>query len=456
MTDTILVSAGIGETGIALISKDVVTEIHFFRQFAPAILHNVYFARLRRLAPEFAGAFVEIEPGKTAFLPDRKGRPAINRAEGAGLVVQVTKEQTGGKPPEVTENIGLKSRLLTLLPASTHIEIAKAIPADRKASLLELCHSLTEDKAGLRVRSSAAMADTTGIEQEYAALFNRWSQIQSAAQSAGKPHCLWQSPNPALEFVVNSITPDTQKIITDRAGMLADLKTATGFTDISMHNGNLFKIFDVEADIDSITDTRVQLKGGGWLNIEETEALTAIDVNAGAPDKSRPFDETVYNTNLTAAGEIARQLRLRQIGGLVVIDFINMKNKTHIRNVLSRLDQAIGTDPAPIRRTGFSAFGLIELTRKKTGPSLTALLTRKGGLAPAVDTLVLRALRHAECKGMEKPGGTLKMELAPDAARWLKSGHMPLITELAQRTGANVIIEENPDMASDCFSVYAE
>jgi ribonuclease G len=458
MTDTILTSAHIGETRVALLADGKVEALHFFRDLTPHLTGNIYWAVIRRLAPEFEGVFLELEPGLDAFLAV-KGKSAEGLTEGQKLLVQVKKEAAGDKPAEVTRKIDLTGRATQFQPLGKVREISAAIEKSRKAELAEFLKGFENISGGIRLRAAAATTSHVDLAAELAAAQELWVDIQQAAGKVKAPRCLIREASPALRFLRDHLGGDIQKVIFDRAATLAEARNYLGpeTPPLTLHKGGeMFSDFGVDAVLASLFDARIPLSGGGWIAIEETEALTAIDVNAGSPIKNQGAAELGLSTNREAAREIARQLRLRQIGGLVVVDFIDMPNAAYGQILLEDFDAFLKTDPFPVRRTGFSAFGLIELTRKKTGPSLIRQLAVPAALKPTLETSGLSALRLAEQTGKVAPGRPLVIESDGATAHWLEERRPALLAELQRRIGAEVKIKPREDFARGDTNAYNE
>lgn len=453
MIDRILVSARIGETSVALLDDNSLVEFHVFRDLAPHLTGNIYKAAIRSLAPEFEGAFLELEPGLPAFMAIRKQRP-LTLTEGQPLLVRVTKTATGDKPAEVSCRLELGGRLVQYRPLATTHEISGEIPKEIKQELLAFLATLPGLTGGVRLREAVRSATRTALAAEITALQALWADIAAAADKAKAPRCIYREPHPALAFVRDHLTDDVKSVVFDRADFLAEAKQRLDGAFTLDNSGDIFQKYGIDDQIDAIISPRIPLSGGGWITIEETEALTAIDVNAGSPIHVLSAAELALQTNLEAAREIIRQLRLRQIGGLVVIDFIDMANRGHGFAVLAELDKLMARDPAPIRRSGFSTFGLVELTRRKTGPSLTRQLATQGSMQLTLESSGLQALRVAEALGAKTPGRALSLEADPQTAGWLKGAGASLVATLQKHIGASVEICARPDFARGQANAY--
>ena len=456
MTDRILISASVGEIRVALLADGKVVELHFFRDLTPSITGNIYLARVRRLAPEFQGAFLEIEPGVDAFLA-LKAKAGFGLTEGAKFLVQVNKDAEGEKPAEVTRKITLTGARLLFHPLGKGREISADIEKPRREELAAWLESLPEFTGGIRLRQAAGDDDTARIGEELAAAQELWADIQQREQGKA-PACLYREGNPALRFLRDHAY-GVSEIVFDRAATLADAQKYLGSINatLTLHKGNdLFAAHKVDAAIASLLSPRLSLPGGGWITIEETEALTAIDVNAGAPRRNMGAAVLAFQTNKEAAREIARQLRLRQIGGLIVVDFINMTGNTHGRQLLTEFDACLKSDPHPVRRTGFSAFGLVELTRKRSGPSLRQRLSAPAMILPTLATCGLQALALAERAGNAQPGRHLVIESDPATIDWLEGKRDTLLAELQSRIGASVTLKPRADFTRGQTNAYTE
>ena len=396
MSDEFLINFTPQETRVALMQQGVVQELHMERTASHGLVGNVYLGKIVRVLPGMQSAFIDIGLERTAFLhvadlweARHNGdapRP-IERllSEGQSLVVQVLKDPIGSKGARLSTQISIAGRLLVYLPQERHIGISQRIEneSEREALRTKL-HSLVpaDEKGGFIVRTMAESASDEELAGDIAYLRKIWSEACQAAKTASPPAVLYQDLTLAQRVLRDLVTLDTARIVLDSRENYQKLLTFAQeymprvVTLLEHYTGErpLFDLFGVEDEIQKALARRVDLKSGGYLIIDQTEAMTTIDVNTGAYVGSRNFDDTIFKTNLEAAHAIARQLRLRNLGGIIIVDFIDMENDEHRQAVLAEFQKALAKDHTRMSVSGFTALGLVEMTRKRTRESLAHVL----------------------------------------------------------------------------------
>ena len=396
MNEQILCNITPQETRVAIIERGVVQELHVERSQARGLVGNIYLGRVARVLPGMQSAFIDIGLERAAFLhvadiwtPRRQNedvRPIEKLvAEGQTLIVQVVKDPIGTKGARLSTQIGIAGRLLVYLPQDSHIGISQRIEdeTEREALRGRLQQMLPEDeRGGFIIRTVAETADDRELEADRRYLNRLWTDIVARAQSAPPASLLHQDLDLALRVVRDFVTDETQRVLVDsrethaRLLEFATTYSPTAAPMIEHYHGErpLFDLFGVEDEIERALARRVDLISGGYLIIDQTEALTTVDVNTGAFVGARSFDDTIFKTNLEAAQAIARQLRLRNLGGIIIVDFIDMDNEEHRTAVLAEFHKALQRDRTRMTVNGFSALGLVEMTRKRTRESLAHIL----------------------------------------------------------------------------------
>ncbi|TSE20737.1 ribonuclease G [Tepidimonas aquatica] len=416
MTHDILINWSPQETRVAIIEQGAVQEVHIERALERGLVGNIYVGRVQRVLPGMQSAFIDIGLERTAFLhvadllphiqqrfgPARAdadhggGRPApppIERQvfEGQSLLVQVLKDPIGSKGARLTAQISIAGRLLVFLPHDEHIGVSQKIPSAQREALRQRLQSLVgEGGGGFILRTNAEDASDEELADDIAYLRKTWQRIRERANSARPPTLLYEELTLVQRVLRDLATPATRSIQVDSREQFAALQAfAQEYTPqvaerLQLYRGErpIFEPFQVDEEILRALGRRVDLKSGGYLIIDQTEALTTIDVNTGAFVGARNFDDTVFRTNLEAAQAIARQLRLRNLGGIVIIDFIDMAREEHREAVLAELRKQLARDRVKTMVGGFSALGLVEMTRKRTRESLAQMLTET---CPACD-----------------------------------------------------------------------
>ena len=396
MTEEILINVTPQETRVAVIEHGVTQELHIERATARGLVGNIYMGRVIRVLPGMQSAFIDVGGERAAFLHvadiwgnRQNGSPgaSIERllAEGQNLMVQVVKDPIGTKGARLSTQISIAGRFLVYLPQESHIGISQRIEDEEERQNLreKLQHLLPpEEKGGFIIRTMAETAADDELKLDVDYLRKLWHGIQEKAKSAAPLALLYQDLNLSLRVLRDFVHEDTARILIDsRETYEAMRQFAQEFTPtvgerIHLYQGErpLFDLYGVEDEIEKALARRVDLKSGGYLIIDQTEALTTVDVNTGGFVGGRSFDDTIFKTNLEAAQVIARQLRLRNLGGIIIIDFIDMDTEEHKNAVLGEFRKALARDRTRMTINGFTQLGLVEMTRKRTRESLPHVL----------------------------------------------------------------------------------
>lgn len=384
------------ETRVALVYQGAVQELHMERAAQTGQVGSVRLGRVVRVLPGMQSAFVDIGLERAAFIhiadvrENRQERSAgalvmtpIERIffEGQPLMVQVIKDPLGTKGARLSTQISLAGRLLVYLPHDPHIGVSQRIASesDRQA-LRDRVKMLmpSGSKGGVIIRTQAEDADDEALKADIDYLIRLWENIQTATKTAKPPSLLYQDLSLPQRVLRDIATPKTQKILVDSRLVCQNMRdwasvyTPATTEKITHYSGArpLFDLANVEEELRRALSRRVDLKSGGYLIFDQTEALTSIDVNTGGFVGARNFDDTVFRNNLEAAQAIARQLRLRNLGGIIIIDFIDMSDLEHQQAVLAALKRALADDRTRTTVSEFSQLGLIEMTRKRTRDAL--------------------------------------------------------------------------------------
>lgn len=396
MTNEILVNITPQETRVAIIEQGVTQELHIERTSDCGIVGNIYNGRVSRVLPGMQSAFVDIGLDRAAFLhvadiwesnqSSEITKPIEKRLyEGNSILVQVIKDAIGTKGARLSTQISLAGRTLVYLPQESHIGISQRIEDDKERDLLreKLQQILpTDEKGGYIIRTMAETADEHDLQADIEYLHRLWHDIQKKSLTISAPALLYQDLDLSHRVLRDFVTDDTTRIQVDsRENFQKIVKFAKSYMmnivgRIELYVGDrpLFDLYGVEEEIGKSLARRVNLKSGGYLIIDQTEALTTMDVNTGGFIGVRSFDDTIFKTNLEAAQVIARQLRLRNLGGMIIIDFIDMDSEEHRQAVLTEFNKALMKDRTRVTVSGFSALGLVEMTRKRTRESLAHVL----------------------------------------------------------------------------------
>lgn len=386
-----------GESRIAVVVDGEVQDVLVERVVARGLVGNVYLGKVVRVLPGMQSAFVDIGLERTGFLhvadlfeahsEDGETKP-IERVlhEGQALMVQVAKDPIGTKGARLTTTISLAGRKLVYLPRDPHIGVSQRIEDEAmREHLKELLTSVRPEteKGGYIIRTSAEEGATAEeFEQDMAYLGRLWKEIRASRETKPAPSLLYQDLSLAQRVLRDMVHQTTEAIEIDDERSYAELvEFAERFVPdvrghLKLYRGErpLFELHGIEEEIARALERRVDLKSGGYLVFDQTEAMTTIDVNTGRFVGKRDFSDTVFKTNLEAAQVIARQLRLRNLGGIIIIDFIDMACDEHREAVLAELRRSIASDRTRMTVSDFTELGLVEMTRKRTRESLAHVL----------------------------------------------------------------------------------
>ena len=371
----------------ALIENNKVNE--FFVSKGDVLMGDVYLARVDNVLPSIEAAFLDVGMSdKMAFIHanDIAGKcPLKDKVKpNQKLIVQVEKEPTGHKGPRVTTSLSLPGRFLVLLPDETGVNVSRKIVSNKERARLKSIVSLLKPVGvGVIVRTEAEGQSEAEIQEDIEILLEKWNSIVTAADTANPPCLLYRDQDLLYRVIREACTEDVEEIIVDTPFALHRttqlLQHWNMNVKVNMHKGNepLLVATGVNKEIHAALQTKVNLPLGGYLFIQQTEALTVVDVNSGKFTSSSSQAETILKTNLQAADEIARQLKLRNIGGMVVVDFIDMVSRMDKLAVLEHFELALEQDKAKPQIGQLSDLGLVELTRHRQGQSLCEIFTKK-------------------------------------------------------------------------------
>ncbi|WP_353395173.1 Rne/Rng family ribonuclease [Hydrogenophaga sp. 5NK40-0174] len=430
MSQDILINWSPQETRVAVVEQGAVQEVHMERTLERGLVGNIYLGKVSRVLPGMQSAFIDIGLDRAAFLhvadlmPNIAarhatprtaagvGKPGEGKGEGEGgsnikvlapdpvqpierqifegqaLMVQVLKDPLGTKGARLTAQISIAGRLLVFLPQDDHIGVSQKIPHAQRESLRTRVGRLAaEGGGGFILRTNAEDATDEELSDDIAYLRKTWQKIRDGAARKPPASVLHQDLSLMQRVLRDLVSADTASIQVDSREQYDLLREyASEFMPdtegkLEHYSGErpIFDLFNIDEDIARALSRRVDLKSGGYLVIDQTEALTTVDVNTGGYVGARNFDDTVFRTNLEAAQAIARQLRLRNLGGIIIVDFIDMNRDEHREAVLAEFRKQLGRDRVKTMIGGFSQLGLVEMTRKRTRESLAHVLCEPCG-----------------------------------------------------------------------------
>ena len=447
---------------------------------------NVYKGRVTRVEPSLEACFVEFGSVRHGFLPfkeispdcyhpsvrGKEGKPTIRDAvkEGQELIVQVEKEERGNKGAALTTYISLAGRYLVLMPTNPKAGgVSRRISGDDRQELREqLQNVIAPDNVGIIVRTAGVGREAEELQWDLDYLLQLWAAIEKAAAEKPAPFLIYQESNLFIRALRDHLRNDIGEILIDNPKVFED---ARDFVQLVMpHNTRklklysdpvpLFNRFQIESQIESAFARTVHLPSGGSVVIDHTEALLSIDINSARSTKGTDIEDTAYQTNLEAADEIARQLRLRDLGGLIVIDFIDMMDRKHQRSVEERLRHALQIDKARVQTGRISRFGLLEMSRQRLRPSLgessqEACPRCDGhGRIRSVESLALSILRLVEEESMKEHTGQVLVQAPTTVANFLLNEKRKALSEIETRHGVPIVLLSNEYMERPKFEIH--
>ena len=447
---------------------------------------NIYKARVTRVEPSLEAAFVEFGAGRHGFLPlkeiartsyqrpprdGNEGRLAIRDVldEGQELIVQVEKEERGNKGAALTTFLSLAARYLVLMPNNPRAGgISRRIEGQNRDAMRKALSSVDLPQGmGLIVRTAGIDRDAKDLQWDLDYLLQLHDRIQSAAKEMSAPALLYQENDVIVRAVRDCLRPDIGEVLIDgrdayeRAHefierVMPQYKERIKFYDDPVP---LFNRYQIESQIETAFHHEVKLQSGGSVVIDPTEALVSIDINSARATKGADIEETALNTNLEAADEVARQLRLRDVGGLIVIDFIDMMAEKNQRAVEDRMRKALQADRARVRTERISRFGLMEMSRQRLRPSLTDLTTETcprcsgQGRIRDIKSLSLSILRVVEEEALKHRSSMVRARVPLNVAAYLLNEKRVDVAEIEKRTSTHLVIVPAADLETPHFEI---
>ena len=405
MSEEILINIGPTETRAALVENGVLQEVYIERTRSKGYVGNIYKGNVVRVLPGMQAAFIDIGQERAGFIHVADLTPLNDEGieqktsdqadirtllrQGQQLLVQVTKDPMGTKGARLTTHLSVSARYLVYMPHTAHIGVSNKIENEAERDRLkELVKKLASEYAdefpqgGFIVRTLAEGATEEDLRADIPFVFRLWKDLEKPIKSSHAPVCLYEDLPLFMRTVRDLMRPDIEKVRIDSRESFTRMKNFAkhyapeigGRLEHYPGGRPLFDLYGVEDEIKKALEVRVPLKSGGYLLVEQTEAMSTIDVNTGGFVGNRNLEETIFKTNLEAAASIARQIRLRNLGGIIILDFIDMKETEHQRQVLRMLEKYLEKDPAKTSITGVSELGLVEMARKRTRESLEHVL----------------------------------------------------------------------------------
>ena len=497
MQNEIIVNAEAGETRVALLERSQFTEFHIERTATKDVVGNVIKARVRRVLPGMQAAFVDIGLEKAGFLyvgdyfeeptdgstadngrgrgrgrRSRSAPPPIDTVlrEGQEIVVQIAKEPIGSKGARITSHVSIAGRHLVLTPWSPRVGVSRRIGSDKeRRRLREVVERLRPKELGFIIRTAGDGLKESDLEADIKYLTTVWSEIQQKKETARSPAVLYAEPDLPQRVLRDFANSDTKRILIDSKKVYENLvEFSKRFVSdpqprIERYEGRepLFDHLDLEAQIHANLERKVPLKSGGSLVIDQSEALTAIDVNSGRYVGKHDLEETVYRTNLEAVKEVVAQLRFRNIGGLIIIDLIDMESRDNREKVYRSLQEAVRSDKAKTNVLKISELGLVEMTRKRTRENLVQALCEPcpscegRGYVLSSESIAFKVLREIRKDMPAFSGREIAVTVAPQVAHQLLGAEGGALEELSEELGRTIEVRARPGLHQEQFELSA-
>ncbi|MEK6814687.1 MAG: Rne/Rng family ribonuclease [Nitrospirota bacterium] len=502
MAVELLINVSREESRVARLENWVVTEISIERDRDRGIVGNVYKGRVVKVLPGMQAAFVDIGLAKAAFLyvtdvshnveeyarfleeetgeesvefeTARGRRKKANAApiedllrEGQEVIVQVAKAPIGGKGARVTSHVSLPGRTLVYMPTVDHVGVSRRIADEQERKRLrDLVLALREPGKGYIVRTVAEGATDEDLRADARFLSALWENVHAKGEKAPAVTLLHSDLDLVLRTVRDTFTSEVDRLVIDDSGefdrVLDFVKTylpaLVARVELYQEADPLFDAYRVEIELSRILGRKVWLKSGGSIVIDSTEALTAVDVNTGRYVGRINLEETILKTNLEAAREIAYQLRLRNIGGIIIVDFIDMEKEENQRRVLAAFEEALSADRAKMTLHPISSLGLVQMTRKRVRENLVRLLCEPcpycdgKAIVKSSTTVCYEVFREIRRRKAE-PGSSVTISVHPDVADLFFDEERAGVEEIEKATGAKIVVKGDPGLHREQFEV---
>lgn len=480
--EEIYINVAPSEVRAALLENGVLQEVHIERAARRGLTSNIYKGRVSRVLPGMQAAFVDIGLARTAFLhasdispgPGRDGDVADIKdltREGADVMVQVVKDPLGSKGARLTTFVTLPSRYLVLLPLDNAVRVSARIADDvERERLRTIVEELLEEQdldCGAIVRTAADGATMDAVSADLSYTLKLWSVVQQRCSLAGVKTLVHEDLSLPLRVLRDMVTSEVQRILVDSDEEFEAMQefARTYLPDMEpklaryTRSRPIFDLHAIEVEIRNALDRSISLKSGGYVIFDQTEAMTTVDVNTGGYVGYKNLEETIYRTNLEAAAAIARQLRLRNLGGIIIIDFIDMVEANHRQNVLQELEKSLARDHARHQISNVSPLGLVEMTRKRTRESLQHVLGEDcpacigRGYVMTAETICFEIFREIIRQSRQRKFNEALVLAHQDVIELLLDEQAASLSELSEQTGKLIRLQAESLYLQDQFDV---
>ena len=424
------------DTRAVIVENDKLEEVFFEREFNTQLVGNVYQGQVENVLPGMQAAFIDVGLEQNVFLhandvlPVYQGKNSIQQVLSSGdeVMVQISKAPVDDKGPKGTCKLDLTGRSLVLMKHPQHVGVSRSISGQERGRLRQLAKEIAPDDKGMIVRTAAKGKSKEQLLTELRTLQRKWDEIHQSAQQVKAPQLIYQGASLLNRLVVDKLSQEVEKIEIDTESGYQELLDLVDSLAPQLKNKveyyeqgqPIFSYYDWEKEIDKLQQRKIELKCGGNIVIDPTEALTAIDVNTAANVGTGNSKETFAQTNFEAAREVARQLKLRDIGGIIIIDFVDMKSAEEQEKILSVLEKELAQDKTKTNLVGASELGLVQLTRKRDRKTVGQKLWQKcsccqgTGKMLSIETLVVNFFRELREEFWQKDAAAALIKVNPD------------------------------------------
>jgi len=480
MNKEIIIQSNEDETQVAVLEDDQLVEIYIERSMSDRLVGSIYKGKVENVLPGMQAAFVDIGLEKNAFLYIEDAIPngcdidngtKVNirdiLKEGQEVVVQVSKEPIGNKGPRVTRHLTLPGRFMVLMPGVDYIGISRRIVDESERERLKnVTEEIKPPKIGVIVRTVAEGVTKEELEEDLELLLKNWQRIEHKGRISGAPMLIHKDLELIKRILRDVVTDDVRRILVNSHFTYEKIMELIGQKRLKYEvtlseDTNLFSKYHIRQELLRALKRKVWLKSGGYIIIDQTEALTSIDVNTGKYVGSVDLEDTVSKTNLEAAVEIARQLRLRNIGGIIIIDFIDMENEVHQKQVLAKLEEELHKDKTRAHILGITSLGLVEMTRKKMRHSLSTALEKpcpccegKGRIL-SESTIVIQIKEELRELASRTLADIISVNVNPGVASLLIGPGGSLLKQLESRLSRKIVIRGKENMAIKDYEIQS-
>jgi len=505
MATDLVINATSYEIRIALVEHGTLVEFYLERPTEKGLVGNIYKGKVRRVLPGMQAAFVDIGLERTGFLyvddvqastgdlekvvmhdsaccyengarelpeqslADKNIEDLLN--EGQDLLVQVCKEPLGTKGARLTCHITIPCRNLVFMPMTDHIGISRKIEGEEvRERLHQVIQELRPVGTGFIVRTLAENASREELEADMEFLLHIWSEVQDLERKAPVPSLVYADLDIILRVVRDVFSPEIDRVVVDnkqtydRVFSFVETFAPRLINKVHLYKGEqpVFEAYGIEMEISRALDKKIWLRCGGYIIIETTEALTVIDVNTGRFVGKNDLEETIFKTNMEAVKEIAYQLRLRNIGGIIIIDFIDMEQEVHREEVFRALKEATQYDKSRVNILKVSEFGLVQMTRKRNREDLTRMLCEPcpycngEGVVKSRRTVSYEIFRKIARQGLKAKGEVVTVRVHPQVATMMLNEESAIINSLEEETGKKLSIVPVKDLHIERYEIVWE